>query len=172
MKLIACFCFMLMGLSLFAQQGDPEFPKGFILHARLHNGLLTRFNSSPGLFLGGLQVVPQFTVVEHKLRAGIIAGTFYTGTKLYTEFGPTASFKIKTLYAGIFGSAANIHLSVDHLWGSSRQHLLGGGINLDLLNRLVVGLSAHRDYKLNNWWLQQTFAIRISKNKKIVEPFN
>ena len=172
MKIITAILFLFSCVTCSSQQDDPEFPKGFIMHARLHNGMLSRFNSSPDLYLGGLQLVPQFTVVEHRLRLGAMAGSFYSANKIAFEFGPTASIKLKTLHAGIFGSAANIHLSVDHLWGTGRQRLVGGGINLDLLNLLIVGISVHRDYHLNNWWMQQSLAVRISKKKKIIEPFN
>ncbi len=172
MRIITSLFFLLTGLVCFCQQDDPEFPKGFIMYARVHNGMQSQFNSSPDLYLGGLQVIPQFTVIEHRLRVGAIAGAFYTGNKLQADFGPMASLKLKTLRAGIFGSAANINLSADHLWGTGRQRLLGAGINLDAFNLLVIGLSVHRDYKLNNWWLQQSVAVRISRKKKIVEPFN
>jgi hypothetical protein len=172
MKITAFILFLLIGAIAYSQQDDPEFPKGFVMHARLHSGLRSEFNSSPALFIGGLQIVPQATIIEHKLRAGVIAGSFYMANKLYLQFGPTASFKLKTFNAGIFGSAANLHVSVDHLWGSGHQRLLGGGFNLDLLNLLIIGLSAHRDYKLNNWWLQQSVGVRISKKKKVIEPFN
>ena len=48
---------------------DPEFPKNeFIMQLRLHNGMVTDFHSAPDLYVGGLQLVPQWTVVENLLR--------------------------------------------------------------------------------------------------------
>src|SRR5215208_3831596 len=126
-------------------QDDTEFPKGFIMHAKLHNGMITNFSSFPDLYVGGIQLVPQFTVIEHKLRMGAVAGMFYANKKVQAAFGPIASFKLKTINAGVFGSAANIHLSLEHLWGTDEQKLIGLGLNIDLLNKLIIGFTAHRD---------------------------
>jgi hypothetical protein len=156
--------------SLVAQ--DTEFKKGFIMHAKLHNGMLTNFSKSPDLYVGGLQLVPQFTVLPHKVRAGVIAGAFYAGKKVELQAGPTVSLKLKTINASVFGSAANINVALNHLWGSGRQKLIGSGFYIDLLNKLELGLTSHRDYYLNAWWFQTSLGIRINKNKKVKEPFN
>lgn len=153
-------------------QDDPEFPKGFIMYVKLNNGLVTEFNSNPDLYTGGIQLIPAFTVVEHKLRAGAIFGIFYTDKKLQVAGGPVLSLKLKTFNAKPFGSAGNINFTLEHLWGSGDQRLFGGGLNIDLLNKIVIGISAHRDYNLNAWWFQNGVALRISKKKKVVEPFN
>jgi len=178
MRFLFVFAFIITTLPLVAQDGstltardDPEFPKGFILYGRLHQGMVSNF-STPELYAGGLQLVPQWTIVEHRLRAGIVIGSFYTENKIQALAGPTVSYKLKTLYIGLFGSAANINLAADHWWGTCGQHLAGGSINLDIGNLLVIGLGAHRDYSRNNWWIQQTLAIRLSKKKKVIEPFN
>ena len=164
--LIACG---LLGMSVMAS--SQEFPKNeFVLHLRLHNGMITNFKSSPDLYTGGLQLIPQYTIVENLLRAGIIGGVFYTGKKLQGEAGPTVSFKLKTIALKSFGSGGNINLSLDHLWGTEQQRLLGGGLNIDLLNFIIVGISIHRDYNLNNWWLQASIGARISKVKKTPHP--
>ncbi|MEN9569917.1 MAG: hypothetical protein RL172_1148 [Bacteroidota bacterium] len=155
-----------------AQQTDPEFPKEFIMHAKLHNGMVTNFSNAPDVYVGGVQLIPQYTLITGKIRAGMLADVYYTGKKLQTAIGPTLSFKLKTFKAAPFGSAGNLHLSIDHLWGSQHQRLLGGGINADIGNKLVLGLSAHRDYHLNSWWFQNTLGIRISKVKKTTDPFN
>lgn len=153
-------------------QSDPEFPKEFIMHAKLHNGMVTDFGSYPDIYVGGIQLVPQYTLVEHKIRGGAIADVYYTGKKINAAFGPTISFKLKTINAAPFGSAGNIHLNLDHLWGTNKERLIGGGINIDLANKIVLGLTIHRDYNLNTWWLQNTLGLRISKLKKTAEPFN
>ena len=153
-------------------QSDPEFPKEFIMHVKLHNGMVSDFGSTPDLYVGGIQLIPQYTFVEHKIRGGAIADVYYTGKKIQAAFGPTISFKLKTIHAAPFGSAGNIHLSLDHLWGTNKERLVGGAINIDIANKLVLGLSVHRDYNLNTWWLQNTLGIRISKVKKTPEPFN
>lgn len=161
--LVLCILF-----SNIVQAQDPEFPKKeFIMHIRLHSGMITSFNASPELFTGGLQLIPQFTIAENKLRAGMIADVFYTGKKLQAAFGPTFSWKIKTLAANNLGSVGNLNISFDHLWGTGKQRLIGGGFQADIVNKIVAGISLHRDYKLKNWWLQSTVAFRISKVKKI-----
>jgi hypothetical protein len=166
--LIVCMFFMQEN---FAQK-DTEYPKGFIMHAKLHNGMVTNFKSGADLYVGGIQLVPQFTVVENKMRAGVVAGAFYSGKALEGQFGVSTSVKLKTLKALVFGSAANVNLSAEHLWGTGKQKLIGGGINLELLNLLVLSLTTHRDYEYKTWWLQTSIGIRISKKKKMREPFN
>lgn len=150
-------------------QTDTEFPKEFIMHLKLHNGMVSDFTDFPDQYVGGIQLVPQYTLVVHKIRGGIIADGYYTGKKFQAAFGPTVSFKLKTIKAAPFGSAGNIYLNIDHLWGTNKERLLGGGINIDLANKIVLGLTAHRDYNLNTWWFQNTLGIRISKVKKLPE---
>jgi hypothetical protein len=150
---------------------DPEFPKNeFIMHVKMHNGMVTSFKSSPDLYVGGLQLVPQFTVVANRLRLGVIADGYYTGKKLQAAAGPTLSLKLKTIELKKFGSGGNINLSLDHLWGTQQQRLFGGGVNIDLLNFIVAGITLHRDYHLNNWWVQGSFGFRISKVKQPPHP--
>ncbi|MCW3106815.1 MAG: hypothetical protein JWQ09_1321 [Segetibacter sp.] len=172
-----CECIKIMlflvSVQLTAQGQDPEFPSEFIMHLKLHNGMVTNFRgNTPDIYLGGLQLVPQYTIIPHLVRAGVIGDVFYTGKKLQAAGGPTLSVKIKTLQAKPFGSAGNIHINFDYLWGTEKQHLLGGGINADIGNKVVIGLTVHRDYNLNYWWLQNSLGIRISKIKKKAEPFN
>jgi hypothetical protein len=161
----------LVCLTIFVAAQDPEFPKNeFIMHLRLHNGMVTTFHSSPDLYVGGLQLIPQWTVVENHLRIGAVAGGFYAAKKLQALAGPTISLKLKTFSLNNMGSGGNINLSLDHLWGTEQQRLLGGSVNVDIFNLIVPGISVHRDYHLNNWWIQGTIAFRISKLKKIPHP--
>lgn len=161
----------LLGLhSISYAQSDPEFPKGFIMYGKLHSGMVTNFTSAPDLYTGGFQLAPQVTVVPHLLRVGIIAGAFYTNKKINGEFGPSLSLKLKTLHARLqgeqVGSFGNINLLIDHLWGTGKQRLLGGGIIFDAGNLITVGLTGHRDYNLKTWWFQTEVGIRLSKKKK------
>jgi hypothetical protein len=160
--------FCLLSAPVFAQQ-DTEFPKEFIMHLRLHNGMVTNFKLAPDAYVGGIQLVPQYTLVKNKIRGGVIADVYYAGKKIQAAVGPTVSFKLKNFSLKPFGSAGNLHLSLDHLWGTNKERLIGGGINADIGNRLVLALTAHRDYNLNSWWFQNTVAIRISKVKKLSE---
>ena len=151
-------------------QTDTEFPKGFIMYAKLHNGMITDFTSNPDLYVGGVQLAPQLTVVPHLLRAGAILGSFYADKKIQGEFGPSLSVKIKSFHSKLegapVGSLANLNLIIDHLWGTCKQRLLGGGIMLDTGNVITFGITAHRDYMQNNWWFQSEIGIRISKKHK------
>ncbi len=153
-------------------QTDTEFPPGFVMHAKIHNGMISNFHRAPDLYVGGFQMVPQVTLLPGKLRAGLIAGAFYGGKNFEGQFGPTISVKLKTFAAGPFGSAANLQLTGDHIWGTGKQKLAGGGMHVDLLNKLLLGFTAHRDYEFNTWWLQTALGLRISKIKKTKEPFN
>jgi hypothetical protein len=164
-----CICYFFMQ-HCFAQ--DTEFPKGFIMHAKLHNGMVTDFKQGADLYVGGIQLVPQFTVVKNKMRAGIVAGAFYAGKIIEGQFGVNTSVKLKSINALVFGGAANINLSAEHLWGTGKQKLVGGGINVDVLNKIVLALTAHRDYEFNTWWLQTSLGIRVSKKKKLRSTVN
>ncbi len=160
-------CFAFRGLSQ-----DTEFTKGFVLHSKLHSGMITDFHRGVDLYVGGFQLVPQVTLLPGKLRGGVVAGAFYAGKSFEGQFGPTLAVKLKTFNAGPFGSAANLHLTGEHLWGTGKQKLAGGGIHVDLLNKLVLGITAHRDYEFNTWWLQSSLGLRLSRIKKTTEPFN
>ncbi len=150
---------------------QTEFPKETIVHVRLHSGMVSNPQTGSPLFVGGLQVIPQVTLVPGRLRGGLSAGGFYSAKQVEGSFGPTVSLLLRSFKGGFFGTLGNVHLNADHLWGTGRQRLAGGGLNLDLLNKLVVGLSAHRDYRLNNWWVQSGIAIRISKAPVPKESF-
>ncbi|RYF91506.1 MAG: hypothetical protein EOO03_01175 [Chitinophagaceae bacterium] len=175
MKMKAIIPFVIifsMLVSTFVAAQDTEFSGGYTLHAKLHNGVSTNFHRGADLYVGGLQLIPQIAVAPGKLRIGAVAGVFYSGQKLEGQLGPTISVKLKTINAGPFGSAANVHLTADHLWGTGKQKLAGGGFHVDLLNKIVLGLTAHRDYEFKSWWLQTALGLRLSKIKKTTEPFN
>ena len=58
------------------------------------------------------------------------------------------------------------------LWGTDQQRLLVGVVNADIGNKLVLGLTVHRNYQLNTWWLQNTLGLRISRLQPTPEPFS
>ena len=134
--------------------------------------MVTNFTQAPDIYVGGIQLIQQYTLVEKLLRGGIIADVYYVSKKIQAAFGPTVSIKLKTFKAAPFGSLGNLHLNIDHLWGTNKERLIGGGINADIGNKIVLGLTLHRDYNLNSWWIQNTLGYRISKLKKKAEPFN
>ncbi|HZH94364.1 MAG TPA: hypothetical protein VEY06_00705, partial [Flavisolibacter sp.] len=114
-KFAALLC--ILSLNSFSALSQTEFPKEFIAHLRLHSGMITGAGNTPDIFVGGLQVIPQFTLVEHKVRGGIVAGAAYSYKKLSGMFGPTVSLNIKEFKGGHFGSLGNLHINADHLWG-------------------------------------------------------
>ncbi len=164
--------FAFFAIVIIVKAQDTEFEKGFIMHLKFQQGMITNFHRGADSYVGGLYLQPQFTVVPHLLRLGADAGVIYSGKKAGALAGPLVSLKLKTLKAGPFGSAGNINLSLSHLWGTDKQQLAGGGINIDLLNKLLLVLSAHRDYNLNTWWFQTGLGFKLTKTKKVDEPFN
>ena len=131
--------------------------------------MVTSFNNAPELYTGGVELVPEYTFITNLVRGGAIVDAFYTAKSLQGAIGPTLAIKLATLKAGQFGSIGNINLSFDHLWGIGSERLVGGGLNLDLANKFVLGISLQRDYNLDNWWMQTSLGFRISKTKKITK---
>lgn len=170
---IASICLMCLCISIAVQaQNDPEFPKGFIMHLNWQQGLQTNFSNTPDLYVTALQAIPQFTVLPGRLRMGAAVGFYYTKKQMLLSAGPLVTYKLKTFNAGQFGSLANVNLRVEHLWLPKQNYLAGAGLQLDLLNKIVVGVMAHRAYKINEWWFQLVLGYRISRLKKVIEPFN
>ena len=138
---------------LYAQ--DYEFPKGWVFNAELSQGLTTRFDGMADLYLGELRLNPSYTVAEHFLRMGIVAALRYNDRALSGNFGPQLAFKIKTLSSSKLGASfMNVQWIVEHLWGTDRQRLLGTGIRFEILQRLLLSLLFHRDYRQHYWDMQ------------------
>ena len=151
---------------------DTEFRKGWATYLKLDNGVISNFHSSPDLYVGGLQLNPQITVAEHKLRIGVTAGFVYTNKKIAGLFGPSVAFKLKSFNLKNLAGLANLQLIAEHNWGTEKQHLFGGGIGLELLQKAVLIFTTHRDYKLNTWWIQAHVGIRLKKDKSKEPEFN
>lgn len=166
--LIICALFTLGFLNLNAQNNDdPEFTKGFILLAKLNNGLSTGFKSyTPDMYVGGFSLNPQITVVENVLRLGANAGFIYNNKKMSGLFGPMAALKLKTFGTKYMGSYANLHLIAEANWGTNKQKLAGGGFGVEIFKKLHLGITTQRDYSLNNWWFQTFIGLKLNKTKK------
>lgn len=169
MKKLGLLCIVLWSIQSHAQ--ITEFKNEGILHLKIHNGMVTDFTEAPDLFIGGMQLAWQYGVVPGRVRLGVTGGGFYTDKQLQALAGPTASLLLKSFDAADFGTAGNLHLSLEHLWGSGNQKLLGGGLHADVLNRFVLGLTSHYDYEWKNWWIQSVVAIRLSKPKEPKREF-
>jgi hypothetical protein len=148
-------------------QDDPEFPKGYVFYVEGHHGLSTNFKgSSPDIFVSGLRANPQITVVTHLLRLGGAANLIFTNKTFYGVFGPTVNYKIKTLNVKSMGSILNLQLQAEHLWGTDKQRLIGGGLKAEAGQLILLGFMLHRDYNLNYWWFQGGLGINLKKKKK------
>lgn len=154
------------------QAQDTQFPKGWEIQLKLTNGVVTSFHSNtPDMYTGALGLSTQYAVVPHKLRLGATAMAAYSNKKLSGLFGPSVAWKLKSLETKLFG-IGNIHLLAEHLWGTKKQRLIGGGPYIELGHTLLIGITAHRDYHLNGWWFQSAIAIRLNKRKTDQQEFN
>ncbi len=169
--IISAFYLLILPCSLRAQTKDTQFPKAWELQLRLQNGMITDFHSAPDLYAGGIVFAPQYGIIPHKLRAGAVAGFVYTGKKINGLIGPSVALKLKSFQTGLFGFG-NIHLSGEHLWGSNNIRLAGGGPHFELAHKIILGFTAHRDYKNNTWWFQSHIAIKLNKMKTDDQDFN
>jgi hypothetical protein len=172
-QLLLCIACSLFLSTVFAQK-DPEFPKGWVMYLESHHGIATNFQQSPDLFVGFLSITPQVTIVPSHLRLGGTAGLLFTNKRFDGLFGPNLVAKITTLNVKQMGSILNLQLKAEHLWGTNKQKLIGGGIYAELGQLLLIGLSMHRDYGLNYWWFQGGLGYNLLHKKKgpPVDPLN
>lgn len=176
-KLIPCrmavFGFLVCCMHVHAQDpNDTEFRKGWVTYLRLDNGVISNFHAGPDLYAGGMQVNPQYTIVQHKLRIGANAGFVYGNKKFSGLAGPSLAFKLKSINLGVLAGLANLHVVGEHTWGTDKQRLAGGGIGLELLQKGLISLTTHRDYNLNNWWIQVHIGMNLKRNKTTTPGFN
>lgn len=165
--LLFCTFFILFSSPGIAQNNDdPEFTRGFELVAKLNNGFNSGLKANtPDMYVGGLALNPQFTVVENLLRLGANAGFLYNDKKLSGLFGPMAALKLKTLGTKYMGSYANLHLIAEANWGTNKQQVAGGGLGLEIFKKLHLGITAQRDYNLNSWWFQTFIGVKLNKTR-------
>lgn len=167
MKKLLILITALSFFQLLTAQQDPEFPKRkWVMYLEAHQGIATNFRNTPDIYVGGLRINPQFTAIAGKLRLGAVAGAVFTNKKTYGTFGPNLSLKLKSLQAKEFGSILNIQLQAEHLWGTGKQKLAGGGIKSEIGQLLMVSITGHRDYHLNYWWWQAGIGFNLLRKKK------
>jgi hypothetical protein len=166
MKRLLIACYLLLLVIAVQAQKDPEFPKGWVLYLEAHQGIATNFKYTPDLYVGGLQLSPQVTVIESRLRLGASAGLVFNNKKFSGTFGPRLSYKLTTLNLKQFGSLLNLQLEAEHVWGTDKQKLIGGGIKAEIGQLLMTGLTIHREYQYNYWWFQWGFGFNLAHKKK------
>jgi len=160
------------------QSTAQEFPKGWVMYLQATQGMTTNFTSVPDAFTGSVQLVPQVTVVPNMLRLSATAALAYNNKKLFGLYGPGLHVKLADLHISIFGSPqsfANLQLQLQHLWGSEKQKMAGGGLHAELGQLLMLGGTVYRDYNLNNWWFQTGVGFNLLFKKKRTtpdDPFN
>ncbi len=155
-----------------AQQQDTEFTKGWLLNLKLVNGAVSNFKSTaPDIYMGGLSMNPQVTLVPGLVRLGANLGGVYANKKISGLFGPMATLKLAEFGTKNFGTLANMHLIAEANWGTHKQQTVGGGLGFEILSVAHIGITAQRDYKLNNWWLQSSIAIRLNKQKQDTDKY-
>lgn len=167
MKQLLCCSLCCLLFAIGNAQKDTEFPKGAVMYLESHHGLATNFKHySPDLFVGYLSLTPQVTVVPQHLRLGATAGLLFNNKRFDGLFGANAVLKLKTLDVKPMGSLLNLQLKVEHLWGTNKQKLIGGGLNAEIGEIVLIGLSLHRDYGLNYWWFQGGLGFNLLHKKK------
>ncbi|MEP6713297.1 MAG: hypothetical protein ABJA37_12805 [Ferruginibacter sp.] len=166
--LFTCFSFSAPA----QKKNDTEFQKGFIVLLKVNNGFVTNFHSAPDLYTGGLGLNPQVTAIEHCLRLGANAGFAYTNKKFSGLFGPMAALKIKNFDLKNLAGLANLQLIAEANWGTDKQQMAGGGLGLEILQKLQLNFTAQRDYNLNSWWLQVHIGLQLNKKKIPADEFN
>lgn len=155
---------LLTGTPGFSQQ-DPEFPKGTVIYLGFEQGKSTSFTSSPDLWVGSLSFSPQFTVIPKRLRVGGIAELAYTDKHTSALFGPRIALKIKTIKLESMGSLLNLQLQAEYLWGTRDQRMIGGGLTAEIFQLFTLGLAAHRDHSLEQWWFRAGLGVRLFHKK-------
>ena len=161
---------LLYSPNLAAQQ---EFTKGWVMYLEGSQGILTNFHSSPDLYTGNLQLTPQVTVIPGVLRLAAATGLAFNNKKLTGLFGGGLNWKLATVHAQPFGSLLNLQLQAQHVWGTGKQRLVGGGLKAELGQIILAGITAHRDYTSGNWWLQAGIGFNLlhKQRGKPDDPF-
>lgn len=167
---VCCACLILFFSA--AAQTDTEFPKGWVMYLQSQLGTTTHSTSSPDLFLSSLRLSPQMTVVPGYLRLGATAAAVFNNKRADGTFGPNLVVKLASVNVQQLGSLLNLQLQLEHLWGTGKQKLLGGLLHAELGQLLIIGLSMHRDYGLNDWWFQGGIGYNLlrKKNKVLQDP--
>jgi len=117
--------------------GQTEFKKNSTaLNLEFLQGF-TKPQSFTAFYLADLRLSDQYTVVPGTLRLGATAAGTYNNDIVSAFAGPNLALKVYTMNSPM-GSLGNIHLLLEHLWGTDSQKLVGGGIRAAIGNTLLV----------------------------------
>jgi hypothetical protein len=162
-----CFaCMLLLACTFVHAQKDTEFPKGWVMYLDAQQGMSTTFDNSPDTYVFSLGASPQATVIPGHLRLGVQTALLYAYKDISAVFGPRLSWKLKTFNLDPLGSLFNLQLQLEHLWGTDRQRLFGGGPLIEAGQIFSFSLTAHRDYCLNYWWFRAGLGFNFLHKKR------
>lgn len=126
-----------------------DIPKGFDLFAELGQGF-ARPPGGPTLYLGTLQVVPQWTVVPDRLRAGLVLGALYPGTAVGGLAGGRLTLKVLSGPGFMLAKSFHVNLQGEYLpvvrAGDGWRQWAGLGLGLESSNLLSLNFRVHRDF--------------------------
>ena len=175
MSYVKCFggALLLGGWLWAAPAQAQDMPKGFDLLAELGQG----FNHPRGgdaLYLAALQVVPQVVLVPERLRAGLVLGAFYPGTRVGGLAGGRLTLKVLQGPGFLLANSFHVDLQGEYLpvvWtgaGTWRQWV-GGGIGVETSNLLGLALRVHRDFRTPATYGQLVVAVNF-RYKRTLPP--
>ena len=139
------------GLLAPAPASAQDLPQGFDVLAELGQGF-SHPRGGDALYLATLQVVPQATLVPERLRAGLVLGAFYPGTRVGGLAGGRLTLKVLQGPSFLLANSFHVNIQGEYLPvvrvgdGAWRQWL-GGGIALETSNLLGLVFRVHRDFK-------------------------
>ena len=153
------------GLLAPALAGAQDIPKGAVVMAELGQG----FNHAPGgdaLYLATLQVVPQWTILPGRLRAGLVLGAFYPGTRVGGLAGGRVTVKLFQGPPVLMGNSFHVHLLGEYLpavWAgpATWRQWVGAGIGLETSNLVGIALKVHRDFRTPATYGQLALAFNL-----------
>ena len=120
------------------------------------------------LYLVGLQVVPQVTVIPNRLRVGVVLGGFYPGSRVGALAGPRLTLKLLQGKPVLTASSFNLHILGEYLWATAPapangRQLLGGGIGIGSSDLVTVAFKLHRDLNQPATWFQVSIGYNLVK---------
>ncbi len=142
-----------------------EMPKGFDLLVELGQGF-SRPLGERFLYLGTLQVVPQWAVVPGHLRAGVVLGAVYPGTQVGALAGGRLTLKVVSLPSFMLASAGHINVQAEYLPAVLADHdtwrqWVGVGLGLETSNTLALAVRLHRDFRTPATYGQLSVAFNL-----------
>lgn len=144
--------------------GAQDIPQGFDLLAELGQGF-SRPQGGPTLYLATAQLVPQWTLVENRLRAGLVLGGLYPGTEVGGLAGGRLTLKV--LNGPPFMLAGSFHVTLQGEYlpvvrtGEVWRQWVRGGVGIETSNFLGLSFRVHRDFETPATYGQMAVAYNL-----------